>query len=270
MLARFCSGQAPLTMILVKRLWVGKAILWEEAWVCHDWSPLDSHTSQRKLKGKQTRVEIDVHKIFKGAWVLKILPDSIFLSVSQLGFSKVGLLAFDYYGKNNIAFSSFQLSCKPGREMAFSEKGQTLSRELWGWACGVWVQGPSAQICMCAPGSQRAVYHSLSWTPPNTKSILQRRAEWECFWTSSQNCEQWNSPPWGDEEGGPTEHGWLMSCSSQKWWERGRQAADARAASDLKKSGLVRRGEGQRGFPGRDPVRSDKKGSNFKNQWNIY
>lgn len=131
MLARFCSGQAPLTMILVKRLWVGKAILWEEAWVCHDWSPLDSHTSQRKLKGKQTRVEIDVHKIFKGAWVLKILPDSIFLSVSQLGFSKVGLLAFDYYGKNNIAFSSFQLSCKPGREMAFSEKGQTLSRELW-------------------------------------------------------------------------------------------------------------------------------------------
>ena len=69
---------------------------------------------------------------------------------------------------------------------------------------------------------------------------------------------------------GPTEHGWLMSCSSQKWWERGRQAAAACAASDLKKSGLVRRGEGQRGFPGRDPVRSDKKGSNFKNQWNIY
>ena len=69
---------------------------------------------------------------------------------------------------------------------------------------------------------------------------------------------------------GPTEHSWLMSCSSQKWWESGRQAADAHAASDLKKSGLVRRGEGQRGSPGRDPLRSDKKGSNFKNQWNIY
>lgn len=126
-----------------------------------------------------------------------------FFSVSQLGFSKVGLLAFDYYGKNNIAFSSFQLSCTPGREMAFREKGQTLARELWGWASGaVWVQGPSAQICTCAPISQRAACHGRSWTPSNTKSILLRGAEWECFWTSSQNCERWNSPPWGDEEGG--------------------------------------------------------------------
>ena len=177
MLARFCSGQALLTMMLVKRLWVWKAILWEEAWVCHDQSPLNSHTSQRKLRGEQTHVEIDVHKVFKGAWVLKILPDSIFFSVSQLGFSKVGLLAFDYYGKNNIAFSIFQLSCKPGRGMAFLEKGQTLSRELWGWASGVWVQGLSAQICMCAPGSQRAACHSQSWTPSNTKSILLHGAE---------------------------------------------------------------------------------------------
>lgn len=46
--------------------------------------------------------------------------------------------------------------------------------------------------------------------------------------------------------------------------------ADTRAASNLKKTGLIRKEEGQRGFPGRDPVRSDKKESNFKNQWNIY
>lgn len=168
MLARFCSGQTLLSMILVKRLWVWKAILWEEIRVCHYQSPLNSHTSQRELRGKQTHVEIDVHKVFKGAWILKILPDSIFFSVSQLGFSKVGLLAFEYYEKNNIAFSSFQLSCKPGREMAFPEKGQTLARELWGWAsAAVQVQGPSAQMCMCAPGSRRAACHSWSWTPSN-------------------------------------------------------------------------------------------------------
>lgn len=155
-----------------------KAILWEEIWVSHDQSPLDSHTRQRELRGKQTRVETDVHKVFKGAWILKILPDSIFFSVSQLGFSKVGLLAFDYYGKNNIAFSSFQLSCTPGREMAFHEKGQTLARELRGWASGaVWVQGPSAQICTCAPTSQRAACHGQSWTPLNTKHIFLRGAE---------------------------------------------------------------------------------------------
>lgn len=41
--------------------------------------------------------------------------------MSKLGFSKVGLVVFDYYGRNNIAFSSFQLSCKPGREMAFPQ-----------------------------------------------------------------------------------------------------------------------------------------------------
>lgn len=45
---------------------------------------------------------------------------------------------------------------------------------------------------------------------------------------------------------------------------------DAHVASNLRKTDLIRRGEGQQGFPGRDPVSSDKKGSNFKNQWNIY
>ena len=146
--------------------------------------------------------QTNVYKVFKGAWILKILPDSIFSLWVNWGFPKWVSWPLIITGKTTLPLAA-SLSCTPGREMAFHEKGQTLARELRGWASGaVWVQGPSAQICTCAPTSQRAACHGQSWTPPNTKPILLRGAEWECFWTSSQNCERWDSPPWGDEEGG--------------------------------------------------------------------